>query len=66
MKESLVLVLTEREAKSLLNLLDGEAYWGELPETLEPVLKALRWALKDRRKARPNPPSPLGQVRPTG
>jgi hypothetical protein len=44
------LELSEREAKALLNLLDGEHYWGELPEVLERVLKALKQAVKDRRQ----------------
>ena len=46
--EKVVLGLSEREARALLNLLDGEAYWGELPEVLERVLRALRQALKEQ------------------
>jgi hypothetical protein len=48
--EKVVLDLSEREARALFNLLDGEAYWGELPEVLERVLKGLRRALKEREK----------------
>ncbi len=44
------LELSEKEARALLNLLDGEDYWGELPEVLERVLRALRQALKEREK----------------
>jgi predicted transcriptional regulator len=46
--EKVVLDLSEREAQALLNLLDGEAYWGELSEVLERVLKGLKRALKER------------------
>jgi hypothetical protein len=42
------LELSEKEARALFNLLDGEAYWGELPEVLERVLRALKRALKER------------------
>ena len=42
--------LSEKEARALFNLLDGEHYWGELPEVLERVLKALKQAVKDRRQ----------------
>jgi hypothetical protein len=48
--EKVVLDLSEREARALLNLLDGEAYWGELPEVLERALRTLRQALKEREK----------------
>ena len=48
--EKVVLDLSEREARALLNLLDGEAYWGELPQVLERVLRTLRQALKEREK----------------
>ena len=48
--EKVVLDLSEREARALFNLLDGEAYWGELPEVLERVLKGLRRAVKEREK----------------
>ena len=44
------LELSEKETRALFNLLDGEAYWGELPEVLERVLRALKWALKEREK----------------
>jgi hypothetical protein len=47
-KEQVVLDLSEKEARALLNLLDGEAYWGELPQVLERVLRALKRALKER------------------
>ena len=40
------LELSEKETRALFNLLDGEAYWGELPEVLERVLRALRQALE--------------------
>jgi hypothetical protein len=46
--EKVVLDLSEREALALFNVLDGEAYWGELPEVLERVLRALKRALKER------------------
>jgi hypothetical protein len=46
--EKVVLDLSEREARALFNVLDGEAYWGELPEVLERVLRALKRALKER------------------
>jgi hypothetical protein len=42
------LELSEKEARALFNLLDGEAYWGDLPALLERVLKALKQALKER------------------
>jgi len=42
------LELSEKEALALLNLLDGEAYWGELPQVLERVLGALKRALKEK------------------
>jgi hypothetical protein len=48
--EKVVLDFSEREARALLNLLDGEAYWGELPQVLERVLRALKRALKEREK----------------
>jgi len=48
--EKVVLDLSEREARALLNLLDGEAYWGELPQVLERVLGALKRALKEQEK----------------
>jgi hypothetical protein len=44
------LELSEKEARALFNLLDGEAYWGELPQVLEWVLRALKRALKEREK----------------
>jgi len=44
------LELSEKEARALFNLLDGEAYWGELPQVLEQVLRALKRALKEREK----------------
>gem|GEM_PF-1263501 len=44
------LELSEKEAKALLNLLDGEHYWGELPEVLERVLKALKQAVKEAKR----------------
>jgi hypothetical protein len=46
--EKVVLDLSEREARALFNLLDGEAYWGELPEVLERVLRTLRQALREQ------------------
>ncbi len=42
------LELSEKEARALFNLLDGEAYWGELPQVLERVLRTLRQALRER------------------
>jgi hypothetical protein len=42
------LELSEKEARALFNLLDSEAYWGELPQVLERVLRALRQALKEQ------------------
>jgi hypothetical protein len=42
------LELSEKEARALANLLDGEDYWGELPQVLERVLRALKRALKER------------------
>ena len=48
--EKVVLDLSEREARALFNLLDGEAYWGELPQVLERVLRALKRALKEQEK----------------
>jgi len=49
-KEQVVLDLSEKEARALLNLLEGEAYWGELPQVLERVLRTLKRALKEREK----------------
>jgi len=46
--EKVVLDLSEREARALLNLLDGEAHWGDLPQVLERVLRTLKRALKER------------------
>ena len=44
------LKLSEKEARALLNLLDGEHYWGEFPEVLERVLKALKQAVKEAKR----------------
>lgn len=47
--DGVVLALSPHAALSLLNLLRGEAEWGELPEALEEVYRALRaWERRGR------------------
>lgn len=50
-EEGVVLVLSALEAKTLLNVLRGEAEWGELPEALEEVYRTLRAWERGRRAA---------------
>lgn len=48
-EDGVVLVLSALEAKALLNVLRGEAEWGELPEALEEVYRTLRaWERRER------------------
>ncbi|BBL93377.1 hypothetical protein TthHC11_09110 [Thermus thermophilus] len=50
-EEGVVLVLSALEAKALLNVLRGEAEWGELPEALEEVYRQLKGWERGRRTA---------------
>ncbi|BCQ00108.1 hypothetical protein TthHB5008_08780 [Thermus thermophilus] len=48
-EDGVVLVLSALEAKTLMNVLRGEAEWGELPEALEEVYRTLRaWERRGR------------------
>lgn len=50
-EDGVVLVLSALEAKPLLNVLRGEAEWGELPEVLEEVYRQLKGWERGRRTA---------------
>lgn len=50
-EDGVVLVLSALEAKALLNVLRGEAEWGELPEALEEVYRQLKGWERGRRTA---------------
>jgi hypothetical protein len=50
-EEGVALALSAREARALLNVLRGEAEWGELPEALEETYRALRAWERGRRTA---------------
>lgn len=50
-EDGVVLVLSALEAKTLLNVLRGEAEWGELPEVLEEVYRQLKGWERGRRTA---------------
>ncbi|BDG18699.1 hypothetical protein TthSNM11_09020 [Thermus thermophilus] len=50
-EEAVVVALSPLEARALLNILRGEAEWGELPEALEALYRTLRAWERTRRTA---------------